>query len=66
LKFHSNQIYYTNKKSDDEDGIKKKPQRAGGCCEPVQFLKEKILISNCPALLNWQLNHLVGMPGENR
>jgi hypothetical protein len=25
-------------KSDDEDGIKKMLQRAGGCCEPVQFL----------------------------
>ncbi|WP_156351195.1 hypothetical protein [Neobacillus vireti] len=28
-------------KSDDEDGIKEMLQRAGGCCEPVQFLKEK-------------------------
>jgi hypothetical protein len=25
-------------KCDDEDGIKRMLQRAGGCCEPVQFL----------------------------
>jgi hypothetical protein len=31
-------VSFIIEKSIDEDGIKKKLQRAGGCCEPVLFL----------------------------